>query len=197
MLNFCGGARITQWNLWIFREIQTLLATQSSYLVSHSAPSHRSALNHRTWVAWLSQHDRISCYTDICKINNLPGVGCPFSAGFIFLFQLLWNFMVATEVSGNRINWFSQKKKKERKKRSKDVILTALKSENKSEHVALYALQGSVVPPEACAVRRLTSSAVSHASWPLDPSPTGRDPGSCLVVEEGGRGDVGAKVNGV
>lgn len=136
MLNFCGGARITQSNLWIFREIQTLLATQSSYLVSHSAPSHRSALNHRTWVAWLSQHDRISCYTDICKINNLPGVGCPFSAGFIFLFQLLWNFMVATEVSGNRINWFPQKKR-ERKKPSKDVILTALKSENKSEHVAL------------------------------------------------------------
>lgn len=51
-----------------------------------------------------------------------------------------------------------------------------------------YALQGSVVPPEACAVRRLTSSAVSHASWPRDPSPTGWDLGSCLVVEEGGGG---------
>lgn len=196
MLNFCGGARITQSNLWIFREIQTLLATQSSYLVSHSAPSHRSALNHRTWVAWLSQHDRISCYTDICKINNLPGVGCPFSAGFIFLFQLLWNFMVATEVSGNRINWFPQKKGRERSW-AKTWFWQPWRVKINQSMSHFYALQGSVVPPEACAVRRLTSSAVSHASWPLDPSPTGWDPGSCLVVKEGGKGDVGAKVNGV
>lgn len=35
------GARITQSNLWIFRDAQTLLDAQSLYLLSHSAPSHR------------------------------------------------------------------------------------------------------------------------------------------------------------
>lgn len=42
--------------------------------------------------------------------------------------------------------------------------------------------QRSLCSPEPCAVRSLSSSAVSHASRPINPSPTGRDPRSCWVA---------------
>lgn len=53
---------------------------------------------------------------------------------FIFLFEQeqVWNFMVAMEVNGIRINQFTLKKKVQNRD-IKDMILTASKSENESE----------------------------------------------------------------